>query len=117
MQRTNKHDMMLEIWLPFKSNNADGKRIIAHQLRLALPPSGRGSIRYPPEEAGHPDRRTEAQVGTRSPVNPKSPRHVVLHVTPRDVSTIFRVREHPDWSTRLGTWSMDSSGSCAYASF
>lgn len=63
--------MMLEIWLPFKSNNADGKRIIAHQLRLALPPSGRGSIRYPPEEAGHPDRRTEAQVGTRSPVNPK----------------------------------------------
>lgn len=71
MQRTNKHDMMLEIWLPFKSNNADGKRIIAHQLRLALPPSGRGSIRYPPEEAGHPDRRTEAQVGTRSPVNPK----------------------------------------------
>ncbi|KAE8318601.1 hypothetical protein BDV41DRAFT_382489 [Aspergillus transmontanensis] len=76
MQRANKPDMMLEIWLPFKSNNADGKRIIAHQLRLALPPSGRGSIRYPPEEAGHPDRRTEAQVGTRSPVNLK-PRRCV----------------------------------------
>ncbi|KAB8254565.1 hypothetical protein BDV32DRAFT_142779 [Aspergillus pseudonomiae] len=110
MHRATRPDVTLEIWLPFESNNGDGKQLSAPQLRLALP------------QAGHSDRRTEAQDGTRSPVKPsvrskpRPPSRCTLHITPRDVLTIFRVGEHPDWLTRLQTGSIDSSGTRVHAS-
>ncbi|KNG81326.1 hypothetical protein ANOM_010752 [Aspergillus nomiae NRRL 13137] len=57
-----------------------------------------------------------SSAGYRNRSKPRPPSRCTLHITPRDVLTIFRVGEHPDWLTRLQTGSIDSSGTRVHAS-